>query len=63
MKSDRTNATPNGDQSKRNKRYHPPTLQDYGNARDLTRSNAGSGGDGAFSDGVDGGLDGPGTAS
>lgn len=45
------------------KRYHRPSLEDYGNARDLTRSNVGTGGDGAIFDNVDSGLDGAGTAS
>jgi hypothetical protein len=45
------------------KRYHRPSLEDYGDARDLTRSNAGIGGDGAPFDGADAGLDGAGTAS
>ena len=45
------------------KRYHRPSLEDYGDARDLTRSNVGVGGDGAIFDNVDSGLDGAGTAS
>lgn len=45
------------------KRYHPPVLEDYGDARDLTRSNAGVGPDGAPFDGADGMADGAGTAS
>ena len=45
------------------KRYHRPTLEDYGDARDLTRSNVGTGPDGAFFDGFDAGFDAPGTAS
>jgi hypothetical protein len=44
-------------------RYHAPSLKDYGNARDLTRSNPGVGPDGAFFDGADSGTDGAGTAS
>ena len=43
--------------------YQKPTLTDHGDARDLTRSNPGSGGDGAPFDGGDTGLDGGGTAS
>jgi hypothetical protein len=38
-------------------------LRDYGNARDLTRSNVGVGPDGAVFDNADAGLDGAGTAS
>ena len=45
------------------KKYHQPTLEDYGNARDLTKSNAGVGPDGAPFDNADSGLDGAGTAS
>lgn len=45
------------------KAYHTPTLRSYGNARDLIRSNAGSGPDGAIFDGADFGTDGAGTAS
>jgi hypothetical protein len=43
--------------------YHRPHFEDYGDARDLTRSNPGAGPDGAFFDGADAGLDGAGTAS
>jgi len=45
------------------KPYRRPTLEDYGDARDITRSNVGTGPDGAFFDNADSGLDGAGTAS
>jgi hypothetical protein len=47
----------------RAKKYHQPKLEDYGNARDLTKSNPGAGPDGAIFDNVDSGADGAGTAS
>ena len=45
------------------KKYHRPVVEDFGDARDLTKSNVGTGPDGAFFDGADAGLDGAGTAS
>lgn len=63
MNRDNATETERSERREHGKRYHRPALQDYGNARDLTRSNPGVGPDGAFFDGADFGADGAGTAS
>ena len=63
MASDKPAQTNESNETVEEKKYHRPVVEDFGDARDLTKGNTGTGTDGAPFDGADSGLDGAGTAS